>query len=304
MECYTKIKHVGFSKTRKGKIALSANVVTKDLIEISDQYHADTSLDWRLVTELAKACPWGDVYDESAHRAAQAQLEKIFNGNWFDAHAIATAESVVGKPLSKLRTQKEIDAALNATSGNDRPALLFAFWRRQRLKTQHLRRILLDVWRYTDFPCRPWCPASAWLAMFQKTGFLSDGTPRPKRTTLYRGCTPIGRRGMSWSTELWSAEKFADHWYDRNQAKRPGNVYKARVRPRHILAVMPEKKVLATKLKIRPDGSFKQGPTEFEEVARRPEHEVIINPTGLKEITLVETAKVRHARLKREELLS
>jgi hypothetical protein len=108
---------------------------------------------------------------------------------------------------------------------------------------------------------------------------------------------------MSWTTEQGVAEDFADHWFNLGQAQKAGHVYKAKIYPRHILVLMPERTTRLPKIEVQPDGHLKQSATEFQEVPISPEFEVIVDPDGLKEVILVETASVRRARLVREGCL-
>ena len=59
------------------------------------------------------------------------------------------------------------------------------------------------------------------------------------------------------------AEKFADYWLEQGQAKAPSHVYKTKVGPHNILAMMPEKKMRLPQLQI--------------EAPINPEFEVIID---------------------------
>ena len=151
---------------------------------------------------------------------------------------IAAAERATAKPLNTLRSPVEIKTALDALPGTLAPHLLISLWRVRRLKRNHLQAMLLNVWRSLDHP-HAW-PMRTWRAMFRCAGFLSDdyeAAPKPTRPlTVYRGCTPTGRRGMSWTTERWIAEQFADKWVELGQATTYGHVYKARVAPGNVLA--------------------------------------------------------------------
>jgi hypothetical protein len=125
--------------------------------------------------------------------------------------------------------------------------------------------------------------------MFKLTGYLSDGIPKPtRRRVLYRGCTPEGRRGMSWTTKRFVAEKFADYWVEWSQAEKPGHVYKAVVEPACVLGAIRGK---LKKLDLNG--------TEVE-LPVGSEHEFIVDARSLS-ITLVETARERIARVEREE---
>ena len=144
----------------------------------------------------------------------------------FVAVTIALAERAADKLLDALRTPAEIKTALDAVDSNGAPDLLISLWRKRRLKQEHLRVVLLDVWRYLD-NAAAW-PMRTWRAMFRYGGFLSDREPRPTRPmTVYRGCTPSRRCGMSWdSRTLDGGEvcKFSDgpEPSNRSRTRSPG----------------------------------------------------------------------------------
>jgi hypothetical protein len=152
-------------------------------------------------------------------------------------------ERAVGKSLAELRAPDEIVAAFDAwPSGNGqemyKPDLLHWLWRKGRLNKEVLRRVLLDAWRYTDFPTAG-CPSRVWRAMFRTAGFLSDGVAKPtRRRILYRGCTPEGRRGMSWTEARRVAEELCDSWFEKGQAPKRGHLYKTVADPGHVLALI------------------------------------------------------------------
>lgn len=206
----------------------------------------------------------------------------------------AVVERLVGKPHTELRTPDEIMTAFEALHPTYKifgPDLLYSLWRHQRLDVELLRRLLLDVWIYTDFPTAG-CPARAWRAMFKRTGYLpSDGVPKPtRRRVLYRGCTPKGRRGMSWTSKRFVAERFADYWVEHGYGEaKPGHVYKAVVEPNCVLAIIRGR--LET---LNFNGAEVEVPVGSE-------HEFIIDARALS-VTLVETARERIARVEREEV--
>jgi hypothetical protein len=166
------------------------------------------------------------------------------------------------------------------------PDLLFSLWHKGRLAREDLRAVLLDVWRYTDHTAA-W-PSRTWRSIFRTTGFLSDGASRPKRPiTLYRGCTPKGRRGFSWTPYRWRAEKFANYWVEQGYASTFGHVYKAKVRPRDVLAIISGHNKSTT---LSDGRAVKFG----------GEDEIVVDGRSLDPI-LVETARERFTREAREE---
>jgi hypothetical protein len=92
---------------------------------------------------------------------------------------------------------------------------------------------------------------------------------------------------MSWTSKRHIAEKFAEG-FDGRFDERLGHVYKTIVRPQDVLAVIG-----GTTEKIQQsDGTVIEFPIS--------EFEFVVDARALP-ITLVETAKMRQARLKREE---
>lgn len=215
---------------------------------------------------------------------------------------IALAEHKIGKPLDALRTTEELAAALNAFKSSA-PDLLFSLWRAKRMDTEQLRQVLLNVWRNTDHTAA-W-PAHWWRRLFRKIGFLSDGSARPQRPlTVYRGCRPKGRLGFSWTLYEIRAEKFANYWFDQRYSSVPGHVYKLRVRPRDVLAIISGHSTSAT----LPDGrTIRYGgedevvvdarylkPVLVETWQQRWKQEVKDGVRDPEDLKLIPTLKVRH----------
>jgi hypothetical protein len=203
-------------------------------------------------------------------------------------------EPRLGRPLSALTSTADIISAFEALEAlnevrhgsykNWAANLLYQLWRQSQLTDDALRQLLLNVWRYSDFPCQG-CPPRAWRAMFRRTGYLTNAVPKPSRPRLlWRGCTPVGRHGLSWTSERDVAEKFIDHWYELGQAHRLGNLYKTIAPPAAILAGLR--------------GHVEN--IDGREVLVRPEYEFIIDARQL-QVTLVETAPEWKQRMERQE---
>lgn len=165
------------------------------------------------------------------------------------------------------------------------PDLLYWFWRNRRPDPHELRGVLLKVWRYTDFP-RFGCSPRIWRMMFRTVGFLSDDVPPPLRPrVLYRASSPKGRRGMSWTTDRATAEKFAAHWFKLGQTSKVGNVYRTVARPADVLAIIHgERRTIQLA-----DGTER-------ELRVQSEYEFIVDARSLP-ITLVETVTKRRERM-------
>jgi len=81
---------------------------------------------------------------------------------------------------------------------------------------------------------------SEWLKLFRLNGFTYLGQPaqRPSEpVTVYRGCRHEHRHGMSWSTAVGVAHRFAA---EGMSSRPPGTVYAARVEPDYLLAFIEE----------------------------------------------------------------
>ncbi len=136
------------------------------------------------------------------------------------------------------------------------PGLLASWLARERLTAGELRAILSDVWCGAESPERT-LPASWWVPIFRRAGFVSDPKmKRPtKRLTIYRGATPERRLGMAWTTMRERAEWFATR--DRESfGLVESTVYVATVTPSSVLALI--------------DG--------------RSEGEVVVDPKGLEDL--------------------
>ena len=109
--------------------------------------------------------------------------------------------------------QRYVDSVFQGSERKDLPRVLLAWKRRRgnwRSATQAQRRALIvHAWKLGLAPQR--CiPARRWLRLFKSVGQFVDhssATFPTEGTQLYRGCTPGGERGMSWSAEGEVAER-------------------------------------------------------------------------------------------------
>jgi hypothetical protein len=198
-------------------------------------------------------------------------------------------EPKLGKAIARLSTDSEIVSAFEALPrayyGAFAADLLYQLWCQRQMTEAALRQVLLEVWRYSDFP-RFGCPPRAWRAMLKVTGFLNDGVEKPKRPRLlYRACAPRARRGMSWTTQRFIAEKFITYWFERGQSDRMGNLYKTVAPPAAILGA------------IRGKMEHVKG---LGEVPVQSEFEYIVDARALP-VTLVETGPQYVARIEHQE---
>jgi hypothetical protein len=166
------------------------------------------------------------------------------------------------------------DECAASVGRNAEPKLLFDFVRGQVLKlSPATARAVVSAWSGAEYPERALWPAE-WIRYFTRIGYTHDGQPAERPTepvTLFRGCVPDpvvdqetgqrragGRFGMSWTTDLELARRFA---YDGLRGRPEGNVYTTRLEPQHLLAYL--------------------GPSE------RDESEFVVNPVGLRDDAIV-----------------
>jgi hypothetical protein len=108
-------------------------------------------------------------------------------------------------------TVDELESQLLRAGRNNGPGLLFDWWFGGELTVEQLHALLPGVWEMAEWPSRH-LTRDAWILMFRTAGYCSSppGLPAPTSpTTVYRGCTPGRRRGMSWTTDLDQARWFA-----------------------------------------------------------------------------------------------
>ncbi len=94
---------------------------------------------------------------------------------------------------------------------NAGPRMLRDRYYRGDLTVDDLRRVITSVWMLSDAPASV-IGVEAWVRLFRAAGFVTDDDDRPASTgpvTAYRGATWGRRRGMSWTTDLARARRFA-----------------------------------------------------------------------------------------------
>ena len=181
--------------------------------------------------------------------------------------------------LMGLEGQKRLDArirqlvargnfldALTLANADDRPGMLRDWWEKGLLERQTLQQLFPEAWPMIEAPRRS--GIKWWVKAFKAAGFVSDreGMRPPNAVlTVYRGCFPMFRFGLAWTTNKQRADWFA-HEYSAKRYVYPPDidprwtappaVYRAKVAPRHILAMFYE----------------------------REEEEVVVNPWGLARI--------------------
>lgn len=139
------------------------------------------------------------------------------------------------------------------------PKLLDEWLADRRLPRDDLREVLQPVWTSAEGSTREF-PIPKWVALFRE----ADYSLRPQQAVrLYRG-TRRGRwrRGMSWTTDLDRARFFADRWFERGYGQ-----------TEVVTVLAPPAAMLV-------------------EIANDSESEVVVDPTLLPRVRLIE---VRHA---------
>lgn len=164
--------------------------------------------------------------------------------------------------------RKTFDRCCCRLGRNNAPALLFDlyFGRSLKLSRREMEGVVAGVWSGAEYPQRCIEDPSLWRTLFAANGYSQDGERADKpaaSVVLYRGSTPEGRFGMSWTTDLSVARSFAD---DGLRGRAQGQVYTAVVAPTHLLAYI--------------------GPR-----IGRDESEYVVDPSGLSDRTVTMLAR-------------
>jgi hypothetical protein len=119
---------------------------------------------------------------------------------------------------------------------NEAPALLFDLYYSGSLDLAAHPGVVADIWSSAEHPERGFEPVRIWVELFRTAGYTHDGqpaTPPANPITVYRGCTPEGQRGMSWTSDLAMAQRFAR---DGIRGRAVGHVYAFDAPPEAVLA--------------------------------------------------------------------
>lgn len=141
------------------------------------------------------------------------------------------------------------------------PDLLLAAWWTRSITSEVVTAVITEVWALCEYPSTH-ATREVWLKLFGVAGYTVDGRPAARPTEpmrLYRGCTSGRTRQMSWTTDRDKAKWFADRF---GQFADGGRV-------RHAYVYQTD----------CPPGALLGLPGTM---GREDEHEVIINPAGLK----------------------
>jgi hypothetical protein len=121
------------------------------------------------------------------------------------------------------------------------PALLFDLYYGKSLDLAAHPSVVADAWSSPEYPERCFEPDRwIWVKLFRTAGYTHDGqpaTPPTEPITVYRGCTPEGRGGMAWTSDLAMARRFA---HDRLRGRPVGQVYAFDAPPEALLAYIHE----------------------------------------------------------------
>lgn len=124
---------------------------------------------------------------------------------------------------------------------NKAPALLFDLYYGGSLDLATHPGVVADAWSSAEHPERCFEPDGwIWVEFFRTAGYTHDGqpaTPPADPIAVYRGCTPEGRTGMSWTSDLAMARRFA---HDGMRRRAVGHVYAFDAPPEALLAYIQE----------------------------------------------------------------
>jgi hypothetical protein len=130
-------------------------------------------------------------------------------------------------------------AASVSVGRNNAPALLFDLYYGKSLDLAAHPSVVADAWSDPEYPERSVEP-DVWVKFFRTAGYTHDGqpaTPPTEPVTVYRGCTPEGREGMAWTSDLGVAQRFA---HGQLRGRPVGHVYAFDAPPDALLAYIHE----------------------------------------------------------------
>ncbi|BBY52933.1 hypothetical protein H7J07_00455 [Mycobacterium koreense] len=139
-------------------------------------------------------------------------------------------------------TYEQYRSAAGAVGRNNAPALLSELYGQGQLDLWSCPGAVIDAWTGHDWPTRV-LPPSDWVDYFEEAGYTHNGKPAPRPVepvTVYRGCSHDARHGMSWTTDLDMAKRFASGEMWAYPIK--GNVYIATIEPTHLLAYVDKER--------------------------------------------------------------
>lgn len=130
-------------------------------------------------------------------------------------------------------------AAKVSVGRNNGPALLFDLYYGRSLDLEAHPSVVADAWSASEYPERS-MERCLWVKFFRSAGYTHDGQlvgPPTEPITVYRGCTPEGRKGMSWTSDLAIARRFA---HGQLRGRPLGHVYALDITPDKLLGYIHE----------------------------------------------------------------
>ena len=134
-------------------------------------------------------------------------------------------------------TSDEILTYLCRLEKGDAMRYLVDWYDKGRVSDVTLQELLPELWSRQEYPENIYSP-SVYRRLFRSIGFTIDGVRAELPvglTTVYRGCLPFLKRGMSWSTDPDIARTFAS---GKMRGRSVGCVFSAEVPPSRILAMI------------------------------------------------------------------
>jgi len=138
-------------------------------------------------------------------------------------------------------------AELSARAGrNDMPGIMVEAWKNGLLEKDELAKAIADSWVMAEWPARQMTPES-WIFLIDQVidenayltdeGFIlsKDEMKMPETLTLWRGCWPEFREGISWSADRELATWFARR-FDFGEYKDKGLLYEITIPYELVLA--------------------------------------------------------------------
>ncbi|PLV44661.1 hypothetical protein X011_26390 [Mycobacterium tuberculosis variant microti OV254] len=131
------------------------------------------------------------------------------------------------------------DLACARLGRNNAPALLSGLYYSGSLDLAAHPSVVAVAWSISEHP-ESALEQDVWDELFRTAGYTEDGRPAAPPTgpvTVYRGCTPSGREGMSWTSDLTVARRFA---HGQLRGRGVGHVYALDAKPDRVLAYIHE----------------------------------------------------------------
>lgn len=162
-----------------------------------------------------------DEFPIGASLHFQYLFEELAGEEWDDERALSTLMMREGR-----------DAAAD---------ILATAWAQELIGARALQSNIGWAWSGPEYPLQA-LGEDQWRELFQAAGYTYNGRRRARRkrsTRLYRGATPSGARGWSWTTNLETAKSFA---FGRMRGRPIGCVWTLMAPPEAVLAVISDQR--------------------------------------------------------------